>query len=71
MAVVDQSGVKKCNCDVMTVLIHQYKMDYWIKIEPGLDAEACSETKLVEFEQEEQLLPISLPLPEESNDVSC
>jgi hypothetical protein len=46
MAAVEQSAVKKYNCDVMTVLIYQHNMDC-IKTEPGPDAEvylaSCSE----------------------------
>ena len=46
MAEVDQSAVKKYNCDMLTVLIYQHNMDC-IKTEPDPDAEvysaSCSE----------------------------
>jgi len=60
MAAVDQSAVKKQNCDMMTVLIYQHNMDC-IKTEPDPDDEvhspSCSEIQLVHIKQEEQ--PVS------------
>jgi len=74
MAAVDQSAVKKWNCDVMTVLIYQQNMD-WIKTEPDPDAEvhspSCSEIQLVDIKQEEQPLSISFLPVKDGNDVSC
>jgi len=74
MAAVDQSAVKKYNCDVMTVLIYQHNMDC-IKTEPDPDAEvhseSCSVIQLVDIKQEEQPLAISFPPAEDGNDVSC
>ena len=74
MAAVDQSAVKKYNCDVMTVLIYQHNMDC-IKTEPDPDAEvysaSCSEIRLVNVKQEEQPLSISFAPAKDGNDVSC
>ena len=74
MAAVDESAVKKYNCDVMTVLIYQHNMDC-IKTEPDPDAEvhspSCSEIQLVDIKQEEQPLSISFLPAKECNDVSC
>ena len=74
MATVDQSAVKKYNCDVMTVLVYQHNMD-WIKTEPDTDAEvysaSCSEIQLVDIKQEEQPLAISFPPAKDGSDVSC
>ena len=74
MAAVDQSAVKKYNCDVMTVLIYQHNMDC-IKTEPDSDVEvysaSYSEIQLVDIKQEEQPLSISFPPAKDGNDVSC
>ena len=74
MAAVDESAVKKYNCDVMTVLIYQHNMDC-IKTEPDPDAEvhspSCSEIHLVDIKQEKQPLSISFPPAKDGNDVSC
>jgi len=74
MAAVDQSAVKKQNCDVTTVLIYQHNMDC-IKTEPDPDDEvhspSCSEIQQVAVKQEEQTLSISFPPAEDGNDVSC
>ena len=74
MAAVDQSAVKKYNCDMMTALIYQHNMDC-IKTEPDPDAEvysaSCSEIQLVDIKQEEQPLAISFPPAKDGNDVSC
>ena len=74
MAAVDQSAVKKYNCDVMTVLIYQHNMDC-IMTEPDPDDEvylaSCSEIQLVDIKQEEQPLSISFPPAKDGNDVSC
>ena len=71
---VDQSAVKKYNCDVMTVLIYQHNMDC-IKTEPDPDAEvhspSCIIIHLVDIKQEEQPLAISFPPAKDGNDVSC
>ena len=71
---VDQSAVKKYNCDVMTVLIYQHNMDC-IKTEPDPDAEvhspSCIVIHLVDIKQEEQPLAISFPPAKDGNDVSC
>jgi len=74
MAAVDQSAVKKYNCDVMTVLIYQHNMDC-IKNEPDPDDEvylaSCSAIQLVDIKQEEHPLSISFPPAKDGNDVSC
>jgi len=74
MAAVDQSAVKKQNCDMMTVLIYQHNMEC-IKTEPDPDDEvhspSCSEIQLVDIKQEEQPVSISFPPAEDANDVSC
>ena len=74
MAAVDQSAVKKYNCDVMTVLIYQHNMDC-IKTEPDPDAEvhsaSCSVIQLVDIKQEEQPVEISFPPAKDGSDVSC
>jgi hypothetical protein len=74
MAAVDQSAVKKYNCDVMTVLIYQHNMDC-IKTEPDPDDEvhlaSCSENQLVDMKQEEQPFSISFPPAVDGSDVSC
>jgi len=74
MAAVDQSAVKKYNCDVMTVLIYQHNMDC-IKTEPGpvdeVYSASCSEIQLVAVKQEEHPVSISFPPAEDGNDVSC
>ena len=74
MAAVDQSAVKKCNCDVMTVLIYQHNMDC-IKTEPDPDGEVhlvcCSGIQLVDVKQEQQPVAISFTVAEDGNDVSC
>jgi len=74
MAAVDQSAVKKWNCDVMTVLIYQHNMDC-IKTEPDphdeVHSPSCSEIQLTAFKQEKQPLSISFPPAEDGNDVSC
>jgi len=74
MAAVDQSVVKKYNCDMMTVLIYQHNMDC-IKTEPDPDAEvhspSCNEIQLVDIKQEVQPLSISVPPSQDGNDVSC
>jgi len=74
MAAVDQSAVKKENCDVITVLIYQHNLDC-IKTEPDTDAEvyspSCSEIQLVDIKQEEQSLSVSFPPAKDTKDVSC
>jgi len=74
MAAVDQSAVKKYNCDVMTVLIYQHNMDC-MKTKPDPDDEvylaSCSEIQLVDIKQEEQPLSISFPPAKDGNNVSC